>query len=266
VVAGAIGGLLLTVVVLVIILACRRAAAAAAGGPPDLSAWPRSQQDRLSTSTTNTTSSNQEPDDLDGSDSLPEYHANYVKQATTTTTTGGGSSSHHSGSLQQQQPDLLHSNIIYGASVNTYTGKIYSGSMMDDYANYNPPAHAAYNSNGRIGSGYSHSGSQNNLLESTGGNSSSNKVLLYSSPNYSSPYLQSASPISQLSNSTAGGTSAPHAQLHTAAASPHGHRHLQGWDLAYSGPAYSSGRFNAVAHSLQSTEVDLNESSVGTHV
>ena len=180
-------------------------------------------------------------------------------------------SSHNSGGgsqQQQQQPDLLHSNIIYGASVNTYTGKIYGGSMMDeDYANYNPLPpqqhhhhHLLGNSNSRLGgSAYSHSGSENNLLDN-----GSKKVMLYSSPNYSSPYLQSASPISQLSNSTGGPQ-----HNHHAASSPHGHRHphhLQGWDLGYNGPAYSSGRFNAVAQSLQSTEVDLNESSVGTHV
>lgn len=254
--AGAIGGLLLTVVVLVIILACRRAAR----NPPDLSAWPRSQQDRLSTSTTNTTSSNHEPDDLDGSDSLPEYHANYVKQ--------GSAVSRHSGSLQQHQqpqPDLLHSNIIYGASVNTYTGKIYSGGSMDDYANYGQNhQHVA-----RLGGGYS--SSENNLLESgVVANSSSSNKLLYS--NYSSPYLQSASPISQLSGSS-------HQQHHhhmVTTSSPLGHRHRvggggpQGWggELGYPGPAYASGRFNAVAHSLQSSTdvVDLNESSVGTHV
>jgi hypothetical protein len=262
VVAGAIGGLLLTVVVLVIILACRRAAR----HPPDLSAWPRSQQDRLSTSTTNTTSSNQEPDDLDGSDSLPEYHANYVKQSV-----GSSSSLQPQQQPQSSQPDLLHSNIIYGASVNTYTGKIYGGgSMMDDYANYHPPSnssghhqHGGSVSNSRLG-GYSHSGSENNLLE-VAGNSSNNRML-YSSPNYSSPYLQSASPISQLSSSH------QQQQLHISTSSPLGHRHhrQQGWGElgGYTGgpAAYTSGRFNAVAHSLQSTEVDLNESSVGTHV
>ena len=106
--------------------------------------------------------------------------------------------------------------------------------------------------------------SSGSWLEAGGGGVVVSNKLLYSSPNYSSPYLQSASPISQMSNSTGG---PPHHHL-ISASSPHGgHRHPgQGWDLGYTGPAYSSGRFNAVAHSLQSTEVDLNESSVGTHV
>ena len=232
------------------------------------------EEDRLSTSTTNTTSSNQEQDDLDGSDSLPEYHANYVKQGSNNTGGGGSSRPHSSGGslqqhqTQQQQPDLLHSNIIYGASVNTYTGKIYGGSMMEDYANYNSQSRLGYSSS-----------SQNNLLEAAGNNK------MYVSPNYSSPYLQSASPISQLSNSTPTAATSHHHHHHgghLSTSSPlvvhrhHSQQQQAGWgDLVGYSTAYASGRFNAVAHSLQqaaaattaTTEVvDLNESSVGTHV
>ena len=178
VVAGAIGGLLLTVVVIVVLLACRRAVA----GGPDLSAWPRGQQDRLSTSTN--TTGNQE--DLDGSDSMPEL---YLKS----------------------QPDLLHSNLLYGG-VDSYSGKVYGAA--DNYSTYR------------------HYTSENNLIDG-------NKFT----SNYSSPYLQSVSPVSDVMLHAHSGVGPAH------------------WE-----PGYSSGRFNAVALSLHSTEIDLNESSVGTHV
>ena len=219
VVAGGIGGLLLTVVVIVVLLACRRAV----NPPADLSAWPRMQPDRLSTSTN--TTSNQE--DLDGSDSMPEL---YLKA----------------------QPDILNSNLLYGGTMNAvgghghygnkaFTNDGYSGgskgayASKDNYAHY-PPSSAT--------SAHRYA-SDNNLVD----------VNKFTS-NYSSPYLQSVSPVSDVFRSS----------------SHHGHH----WDQGYSssgeaggyggGSGRASGRFNAVAHSLQSNDTDLNESSVGTHV
>jgi len=181
---------------------------------PDISDWPRMQQDRLSTSTN--TTSNQE--DLDGSDSMPEL---YLKA----------------------QPDILNSNLLYGGVGNygnkafandgygttkTYSNEGYGAktySNDNNYAHY-PPSH--------------HYASDNNLVD----------VNKFAS-NYSSPYLQSVSPVSDVFRN---------------------HAH---WDQGYAsnssgdppyGAGHASGRFNAVAHSLQSNEPDLNESSVGTHV
>jgi len=117
----------------------------------------------------------------------------------------------------KSQPDILNSNLVYGGSGNYAAGKVYS----NNYSNYRS---------------YS---SENNLLDN-------NKFV----PNYSSPYLQSVSPVSDVLHT--------HSPVHHAHLPGHAH---SGWD-----PVYNSGRFNAVAHSLHSTEVDLNESSVGTHV
>ena len=116
----------------------------------------------------------------------------------------------------KSQPDILNSNLVYGGTEN-YTGKVYS----DNYSNYR------------------NFSSENNLLEI-------NKFV----PNYSNPYLQSVSPVSDVLHT--------HSPIHHSHPPVHAH---SGWD-----PVYNSGRFNAVAHSLHSTEADLNESSVGTHV
>ena len=109
--------------------------------------------------------------------------------------------------------------MLYGAGggLPAYNNKPAAYSYADNYVNY----------------GGSRGYSENNLLQEGG----SSKFV----PNYSSPYLQSVSPVSEVM--LGGG----------------GH-----WEGGYN----SSGRFNAVAHSLHhsSTEVDLNESSVGTHV
>ena len=82
-VSAAIGGLLLTVVLVVVVLTCRRV-----NRKPKINLDPESsktspQPDRFSNSSSetkaNTLSSLSAGDDLDGSDSLPEYHANYIK-------------------------------------------------------------------------------------------------------------------------------------------------------------------------------------------
>ena len=72
-VAAAIGGLLLTLAAILVVVACRRMVHAPS----------RPQPDQVSTSSSLATkaatmSSLSAPDDLDGSDSLPEYHANYM--------------------------------------------------------------------------------------------------------------------------------------------------------------------------------------------
>jgi hypothetical protein len=236
VIAGAIGGLLLTVVVVVVLLACRRAVSS----QPDVSDWPHQHQnsngaDRLSTSTNTTTNQ----DDLDGSDSIPEV---YLKS--------------------QQPPDLLHSNLIYGSSMNHYTAKPYNvtptssgGSGVDNYT-------------------YRQYGSENNLLDN-------NK---YINANYSNPYLQSVSPVSDIYRHNGHWTNTVGVSA-GAYRSPSANGELGGYNGLLSSRLagvtggdnggfisardtheYSSGRFNAVAHSLHSTEIDMNESSVGTHV
>ena len=229
---------------------------------PDVSAWPRTGSgssssnqnstgaaDRLSTSTNTTTNQ----DDLDGSDSLPEV---YLKS--------------------QQPPDLLHSNLIYGSSMNHYTAKPYN-----------------VTSNGTAGVDnytYRQYGSENNLLDN-------NK---YANGNYSNPYLQSVSPVSDIyrhnaatnhhwSNVatmagayrspsangelmggaayTAGGMGMPGGRITSSALSSAAGGDINGGFIgARESAEYTSGRFNAVAHSLHSTDIDMNESSVGTHV
>ena len=80
-VAAAIGGLLLTIVLIVIVITCRKVAKAPINISPPAKKSP--QPDRFSNSSSdtkaNTISSLSAPDDLDGSDSLPEYHANFMK-------------------------------------------------------------------------------------------------------------------------------------------------------------------------------------------
>jgi len=80
-VAAAIGGLLLTIVLIVIVMTCRKVAKTPLNVSPGAKTSP--QPDRFSNSSSdtkaNTISSLSAPDDLDGSDSLPEYHANYMK-------------------------------------------------------------------------------------------------------------------------------------------------------------------------------------------
>ena len=230
VIAGAIGGLLLTVVVVVVLLACRRAVS----NQPDVSAWPHNQNsngggaDRLSTSTNTTTNQ----DDLDGSDSLPEV---YLKS--------------------QQPPDLLHSNLIYGSTMNHYTAKPY---------NVTPTG-----SNGVDNYTYRQYGSENNLLDN-------NKYTA----NYSNPYLQSVSPVSDIYRHNSHWSNTMNVVAAGAYRSPSANAELGGYTGLSSrlggdnggfigvreSAEYTSGRFNAVAHSLHSTEIDMNESSVGTHV
>jgi len=80
-VAAAIGGLLLTIVLIVIVMTCRKVAKTPLNISPGAKTSP--QPDRFSNSSSdtkaNTISSLSAPDDLDGSDSLPEYHANFMK-------------------------------------------------------------------------------------------------------------------------------------------------------------------------------------------
>ena len=82
-VSAAIGGLLLTIVLLVVCITCRKV-----HKKPKINFSPEvsktsPQPDRLSNSSNetkaNTLSSLSAQDDLDGSDSLPEYHANFMK-------------------------------------------------------------------------------------------------------------------------------------------------------------------------------------------
>ena len=79
-VAAAIGGLLLTVVLIVIVVTCRKVAKAPLTNSHEVKTSP--QPDRFSNSSSetkaNTLSSLSGQDDLDGSDSLPEYHANFI--------------------------------------------------------------------------------------------------------------------------------------------------------------------------------------------
>ena len=79
-VAAAIGGLLLTIVLIVIVVTCRKVAKAPLTNSHEVKTSP--QPDRFSNSSNetkaNTLSSLSGQDDLDGSDSLPEYHANFI--------------------------------------------------------------------------------------------------------------------------------------------------------------------------------------------
>jgi hypothetical protein len=100
-VAAAIGGLLLTLVLIVVVVTCRRMAR----HPTKPAADKHSPQpDQLSNSSSQgtkaaTLSTISAPDDLDGSDSLPEYHANYMAAS-------AGYGHQHIG--YKSQPDLVH--------------------------------------------------------------------------------------------------------------------------------------------------------------
>ena len=207
--------------------------------------WSRSPQpDRFSNSSSetkaNTLSSASAEDDLDGSDSLAEYHANYIQSA-------GASSAPPRPAHTRPQPDLLstgpalapkpklssYTNASYQHS-ERYTRDIYHAASLllliilfsrrsygnyaeqsslyySHYTNYPPPPHPDY----------------------------ANPYPPLPSPGY--PPLPSHAPAP----SYTAGTSA---------------------DTAL----YSSGRFNAVAHKLSVigglAGEDLNESSIGTHV
>ena len=81
-VSAAIGGLLLTVVIIVVFITCRKLhRKPVINLNPEAKSSP--QPDRFSNSSNetkaNTLSSLSAGDDLDGSDSLPEYHANFMK-------------------------------------------------------------------------------------------------------------------------------------------------------------------------------------------
>jgi len=122
IISAAIGGFLLTIVVIVIVMTCRKVAKTKS----DNSSWPKPshqiQPDRFSNSSSdsptesNTTSSMSTEEDLDGSDSLPEYHANYVKS----------------------QPDLFPRNS------NVYASNYYSRNNYSNSNNYSD--HRQYNS------------------------------------------------------------------------------------------------------------------------
>ena len=172
-VAAAIGGLLLTLVLIVIVVTCRSVKQPSlqafshkasfrrmAQGPSAPAAdKPAQQPDQLSNSSSQgtkaaTLSTLSAPDDLDGSDSLPEYHANYI------------ASNHqhvgYKGQQQQQQPDVVHSHggdsglepgwHGYGHSRHLYTvtsDPYYrrfmassSGDLQDgNYRHYGSPSH-----------------------------------------------------------------------------------------------------------------------------
>ena len=78
--SAAIGGLLLTIVIIVVCITCRKLRR-----HTNINLNPKTspQPDRFSNSSSetkaNTLSSLSGQEDLDGSDSLPEYHANYIK-------------------------------------------------------------------------------------------------------------------------------------------------------------------------------------------
>ena len=172
-VAAAIGGLLLTLVLIVIVVTCRsvkqpslqafshKASFRRMAQSPSAPAAdkPAQQPDQLSNSSSQgtkaaTLSTLSAPDDLDGSDSLPEYHANYI------------ASNHqhvgYKGQQQQQQPDVVHSHggdsglepgwHGYGHSRHLYTvtsDPYYrrfmassSGDLQDgNYRHYGSPSH-----------------------------------------------------------------------------------------------------------------------------
>jgi hypothetical protein len=119
IISAAIGGFLLTIVVIVIVMTCRKVAKTKS----DNSSWPQPthqiQPDRFSNSSSdsptesNTTSSMSTEEDLDGSDSLPEYHANYVKS----------------------QPDLFPRNSNVYAS-NYYSRNYSNSNNYSDYRHY----------------------------------------------------------------------------------------------------------------------------------
>jgi len=196
IISAAIGGFLLTIVVIVIVMTCRKVAKTKS----DNSSWPKTthqiQPDRFSNSSSdsptesNTTSSMSTDEDLDGSDSLPEYHANYVKS----------------------QPDLFPRNS------NVYASNYYS-------RNY---------SNSNNYSDYRQFSSEHDLLDQT-----------KFSGNYQNPYLQSVSPVSDVSLGPSYGN-IPNRN----------------------DPRYLSGRENALLHKLQGhvSAEELNETSIGTHV
>ena len=120
IISAAIGGFLLTIVVIVIVMTCRKVAKTKS----DNSSWPKTshqiQPDRFSNSSSdsptesNTTSSMSTEEDLDGSDSLPEYHANYVKS----------------------QPDLFPRNSNVYAS-NYYSRNYSNSNNYSEYRQYN---------------------------------------------------------------------------------------------------------------------------------
>merc|ERR1719150_1755520 len=99
-VSAAIGGLLLTVVLIVIVLTCRRV-----NRKPNINLDRDSktspQPDRFSNSSSetkaNTLSSLSAGEDLDGSDSLPEYHANYIKSGQPDLVSSAGSEKNKAG-------------------------------------------------------------------------------------------------------------------------------------------------------------------------
>ena len=99
-VSAAIGGLLLTIVLIVIVLTCRRV-----NRKPRINLDPPSktspQPDRFSNSSSetkaNTLSSLSAGEDLDGSDSLPEYHANYIKSGQPDLVSSAGSEKNKAG-------------------------------------------------------------------------------------------------------------------------------------------------------------------------
>merc|ERR1719150_2478881 len=118
-VSAAIGGLLLTIVLIVIVLTCRRV-----NRKPRINLDPPSktspQPDRFSNSSSetkaNTLSSLSAGEDLDGSDSLPEYHANYIKSG---------------------QPDLVSSAGSEKMKAYNYNNRAYSNYADQSSLHYN---------------------------------------------------------------------------------------------------------------------------------
>jgi len=111
-VAAVIGGLLLTLVVIVVAVSCRRLTKEPKKSEQKTPGT-KSQMDQVSNSSSQgtkaaTLSSLSNSEDLDGSDSLPEYHANYMASSM---------SEHQGDPVHRNQPDLVYSHGPPGVGV-----------------------------------------------------------------------------------------------------------------------------------------------------
>ena len=210
--------------------------------------WSRSPQpDRFSNSSSetkaNTLSSASAEDDLDGSDSLAEYHANYIQSA-------GSSAAPPRPAHTRPQPDLLSTGpaLAPKPKLSSYTNASYQHSERYIHDIYQAASLLLLIFFFFSRRSYGNYAEQSSLYYSHYPNSPPPPH-----PDYANPYPPLPGP------------GYPPLPSHAPAPAP-SYTAGTSADTAL----YSSGRFNAVAHKLSVigglAGEDLNESSIGTHV
>ena len=145
-VSGSIGGLLLSIVIIVVVVTCRRVQRSSS----DISTNNSPQADRFSNSSNETKANtlSSAEDDLDGSDSLPEYHENYIKSKPDLLSPpvapkpkySYSSSNHTSYSNYSSRWDLLiQFHIWRSIQLPEVFNLVFSGTMITTLSTFRPP-------------------------------------------------------------------------------------------------------------------------------